>query len=288
MIFHNLMVDPAILILGPKHVNAERIASFHSTYGLDRPLLVQYFDFVKSILTLNVGTSWSTHREITAMIFDGIIPSLTITFPIFVFGNLLTIATALLITFFRGKFIDKFILVVSIATMSIPALVYVLFGQWFFAYKLGWFEIAGFEKSLVGFIPYIILPVSLGLIINFGGDTRFYRTCILDEAYKDYVVTARSQGVSEFRILYKHILKNSMIPILTNVVIQIPFLLLGMLLFESFFGIPGIGGLTIDAIGKSDLPVIRAMTTFSSIAFVLFNTLTDIFYALVDPRVRFS
>lgn len=149
LIFHNLMVDPAILILGSKHVNSERIASFHSVYGLDRPLFVQYFDFLKSILTLNVGTSWSTHRKITAMISDGILPSLALTLPIFVIGNFVSIVTALLITFFRGKFIDKFVLVISIATMSIPALVYILFGQWFFAYKLGWFEIAGFEKSLL-------------------------------------------------------------------------------------------------------------------------------------------
>lgn len=287
-IFHQLMADPAIIILGPKHVNAERIASFHATYGLDRPLLIQYFDYIKSVLTLNFGTSWSTQREITAMISDGIWPSLSLTLPIFIIGNMFSIGTALLIAFFRGKFIDKLVLVISIATMSIPALVYILFGQWFFAYKLSWFEIAGFERSLFGFAPYIALPVSIGLLINWGGDTRFYRSCILDEAYKDYVVTARSKGVHEFRILYKHILKNAMIPILTNTVVQIPFLILGMFLFESFFGIPGIGGLTIDAIGKSDLPVIRAMTMFSSIAYVIFNTFSDILYVLVDPRVKFS
>lgn len=284
-IFHNLMVDPAILILGPKHISANRIASFHSVYGLDRPLLVQYFDFLKSIFTLNFGTSWSTQREITSMIYDGLWPSLSLTLPIFLIGNVLSISTALLVTYFRGKFIDKFILVLSIASMSIPSLVYVLVGQWLFAYKLSWFEIAGYDRSFLGCIPYIILPVTLGLVINWGGDSRFYRSCILDEAYKDYVATARSKGLSEFKILFKHILKNSMIPILTNTVIQIPFLILGMFLFESFFGVPGIGGLTIDAIGKSDLPVIRAMTIFSSLSYVIFNTITDLLYVYVDPRV---
>jgi peptide/nickel transport system permease protein len=279
------MVDPAILILGPKHTTASHIASFHTVYGLDRSLMVQYFDFLKSILSLDLGFSWSAKREITSMISDGLWPSLSITLPIFLIGNILSISTALLVTYHRGKPLDKFILIISIASMSIPSLVYVLAGQYFFAYKLNWFEIAGFERSFVDCIPYIILPVTLGMIINWGADSRFYRTCIVDEAYKDYVTTARSKGVSEFDILFKHILKNSLIPILTYTIIQIPFLILGMFLFESFFSIPGLGSLMINAIGKSDLPVIKAMTIFSSFSYIAFNTLTDLLYVYVDPRI---
>lgn len=170
--------------------------------------------------------------------------------------------------------------------MSIPSLAIVLFGQYFFAYKLGWFEISGYEHGFPNFIPYVILPILLYIVIFFGSDTRFYRTVVLDEAYQDYVRTARSKGLSEIKVMFKHVLKNSMIPILTTIITQIPGLILGLLFAESFFSIPGLGAMTINAINNSDFPVIKALTIMSAVGFILSNVVTDVLYTIVDPRMK--
>ncbi len=170
--------------------------------------------------------------------------------------------------------------------MSISSLAYILFGQWFFAYKLGWFEISGYESGFPNFIPYVLLPTFIWIILSIGPEVRFYRTVILDEIYQDYVRTARAKGLTEFTILFKHILKNAMIPIITSVVIEIPFLILGALLLENFFSIPGLGGMTLNAINSSDFPVIKAMTVLSSVGYVIFSLISDVLYTLVDPRIR--
>jgi peptide/nickel transport system permease protein len=170
--------------------------------------------------------------------------------------------------------------------MSIPSLAVVLFGQWFFAYKLGMFEISGYENGFPNFIPYIILPMLLYVFISFGAETRFYRTVILDEVYQDYVRTARSKGLSEIKIMFKHVLKNSMIPILTHIIIQIPYLILGLLFAESFFSIPGLGAMTINAINNSDFPVIKALTIMSAVGFIIFGVVTDVLYTVADPRMK--
>jgi peptide/nickel transport system permease protein len=170
--------------------------------------------------------------------------------------------------------------------MSIPSLAIVLFGQYVFAYKFGFFEIAGYEAGFPNFIPYVILPILIYIVISFGADTRFYRTVILDEAYQDYVRTARSKGLSEFKVMFKHVLKNSMIPILTNIIIQIPGLILGLLFAENFFSIPGLGAMTINAINNSDFPVIKAMTIMSAVGFIIFGVITDVLYTVVDPRMK--
>ncbi|MFT6604150.1 MAG: peptide/nickel transport system permease protein [Bacteriovoracaceae bacterium] len=170
--------------------------------------------------------------------------------------------------------------------MSISSLAYILFGQWFFAFKLGLFEISGYEFGFPYFIPYVILPVLIWVMLGIGPDVRFYRTIILDEIYQDYVRTARAKGLSENMIMFKHVLKNAMIPIITYVIIQIPFLILGALLLETFFSIPGLGGIVLSAINSSDFPVVKAMTILISVAYIIFSVLTDVMYTLVDPRVR--
>ena len=156
----------------------------------------------------------------------------------------------------------------------------------FWRFELGLFEISGYEAGFLTSVPYILLPLVIWVILGLGPDVRFYRTIILDEIYQDYVRTARAKGLSEKVILFKHVLKNAMIPIITYVVIQIPFLILGALLLESFFGIPGLGGITLNAINSSDFPVIRAVTILSAIAYIIFSVITDVLYTLVDPRVR--
>lgn len=285
VIFNVVAPDPAFILLG-KHATHEQIAMLHHELGLDRPYLVQYFDIVKSAFTFDFGYSWSSKQQIWEMIKAGAGPSLSITVPLFILNNVLSVSIALLVAFYRGKFIDKFVLILSIAMMSIPSLAYILFGQWFFAYDLGWFEISGYEAGFPNFIPYVLLPILLYLAISWGPDTRFYRSVILDEVFQDYVRTARAKGVSELKVMFKHVLKNAMIPILTYIIIQIPFLILGLLLAEAFFSIPGLGGITIKAINTSDFPVIKAMTILSAVGFIVFQVITDVLYTVVDPRMR--
>ena len=247
---------------------------------------MQYFDIVKSAFTFDFGRSWSTKQEILEMIKNGAPASLAISVPAFVISFIVSISISLLVAFYRGKFFDRFMVVTCVALMSISSLAYILFFQWFLAFYLGWFEISGFEFGFPDFLPYIILPVFIWVILGLGPDVRFYRTVILDEIYQDYVRTARAKGLNEKIIMFKHVLKNAMIPILTYVVIQIPFLILGALLLEAFFSIPGLGSITLNAINSNDFPVIRAMAVLTSVAFIVFNVITDVLYTMVDPRVR--
>ena len=285
IIFNVVAPDPAFILLG-RHATLEQIAQLHRELGIDRPFWEQYLQIVRSAFTFDFGYSWSSKQQIWEMIKAGAGPSLSITIPLFIIVNTLTISVALLVSFYRGKFIDKFVLLLSISMMSISGLAYILFGQWFFAYKLGWFEISGYEPGFPNFIPYVILPVLIYVAISWGPDTRFYRSIILDEVYQDYVRTARAKGISEMRIMFKHVLKNAMVPILTYVIIQIPYLILGLLLAEAFFSIPGLGGITIKAINTSDFPVIKAMTILSAVGFITFGVITDVLYTVVDPRMR--
>jgi peptide/nickel transport system permease protein len=285
IIFNVVAPDPAFTLLG-RHATVEQIAQLHKELGMDKPMLEQYLATVKSAFTFDFGYSWSSKQQISEMIKAGAGPSLTLTVPLFVIGFVISISIALLVSFYRGKLIDKAVLLISIGTMSIPGLAYILFGQYFFAYKLGWFEISGYEAGFPDFVPYIILPILIYLTFSWGPDTRFYRSVILDEVYQDYVRTARAKGVGELSIMFKHVLKNAMIPILTYIVIQIPFLFLGLLLAEAFFGIPGLGGMTIKAINTSDFPVIKAMTILSALGFIIFGVITDVLYTVVDPRMK--
>ncbi len=285
LLFNLIGGDPALMLLG-KHATAKQILEIREELGLNRPLYIQYFDIVKSSFTFDFGRSWSTKQDIFEMIKEGAIPSLTITLPAFVASVVLSIVISLMVAYYRGKRIDKVTVVLCVSLMSISSLAYILFGQWFFAYKLGWFEISGYESGFPNFIPYVLLPTFIWIILSIGPEVRFYRTVILDEIYQDYVRTARAKGLTEFTILFKHILKNAMIPIITSVVIEIPFLILGALLLENFFSIPGLGGMTLNAINSSDFPVIKAMTVLSSVGYVIFSLISDVLYTLVDPRIR--
>lgn len=287
LIFNVVAPDPALIILG-KHASVEQIVEIREQLGLNRSLLHQYFDIVRSAFTFDFGRSWSTKQEIITMIKAGAIPSLTLSFPAFFISTVLGISISLLVAFYRGSLFDKITVVGCVTLMSVSSLAYILFGQWFFAYKLGWFEISGYDYGFPYFIPYILLPAIIWVMLSVGPDVRFYRTIMLDEIYQDYIRTARAKGLSERVILFKHVLKNAMIPIITYVVIQIPFLILGALLLESFFSIPGLGSITLNAINSSDFPVIRAMTVLSAVAYIIFSVITDVLYTLVDPRVRLS
>jgi peptide/nickel transport system permease protein len=285
VLFNMVAGDPTALLLG-KHASAAQMTELRHELGLDRPWLIQYFDVVRSAFTFDFGRSWSTKQEIFEMIKAGAIPSLTLSFPAFFLSTIFSIVIALFVSFYRGGVVDRLMVFICVAMMSISSLAYILFGQWFLAYYLGLFEISGYESGFPYFIPYVLLPIIIWVALSIGPDVRFYRTVVLDEIYQDYVRTARSKGLSERVILFKHVLKNAMIPIITYVLIKIPFLILGALLLESFFAIPGLGGITLNAINGSDFPVIKAMTILSSIAYILFSVITDVMYCLVDPRVR--
>lgn len=285
VLFNLIGGDPTAVLLG-KNANARAMADLREQLGLNKPLFMQYLDVVKSAFTFDFGRSWATRQEITYMIKQGAYPSLCLTIPAFTIATVLSLIISLVVAYYRGKGIDLFVRFFCIAGMSISALTYILAFQWFFAFDLGWFEISGFEYGFPEFVPYIALPAIIWIILSLGPDVRFFRTVILDEIYQDYVRTARAKGLSEITILLKHVLRNALIPIITYVVIQIPFLILGALLMESFFGIPGLGGITLNALNSSDFPVIKAMAILSSVVYILFSLLSDILYTFADPRVK--
>jgi peptide/nickel transport system permease protein len=285
VLFNVISGDPTAVLLG-KNATAQQMADLREQLGLNKPLLEQYLDVVKSAFTFDFGSSWATKQEITSMIKQGAYPSLCLTVPAFFISSILALIISLVVAFYRGKGIDLFIRFLCIAGMSVSALAYILGFQWLFAFKLGWFEISGFEYGFPDFVPYIALPAIIWILLSLGPDVRFFRTVILDEIYQDYVRTARAKGLGEVAILLKHVLRNALIPIITYTVIQIPFLILGALLLESFFSIPGLGGITLNALNSSDFPVIKAMAILSSFVYIIFNLISDILYTLVDPRVK--
>ncbi len=269
-----------------KHASKTQVLELREALGLNDPLHIQYFNTVKSAFTFDFGRSWSTKQEISEMVKSGAIPSMTVTFPAFFISFVLSVSISLFVAFYRGTFFDRLAVVICVTLMSISSLVYILVGQWFFAFYLGWFEISGYEEGFPDFVPYVLLPIIIIVVLSVGPDVRFYRTIMLDEIYQDYVRTARSKGLSEKAIMFKHVLKNAMVSIITYVILRIPFLILGSLLIESFFGIPGLGGITLKAVNSSDFPVIKAMSVLSAIAIIIFNLLTDVLYKVVDPRVQ--
>ncbi len=248
---------------------------------MSNPFDSQFAFYLNRLAHLDFGVSSSNNQRVSKLLLDGIGPSLMLTVPIFFIGLITAIMLSLFCAFWRDTWVDRFFVVFSVALMSVNYLVWIVGGQYLLGFKLGWFPVWGFEDP-----RYLILPVLIGVFSGLGAELRFYRTIMLDEAHRDYVRTAQAKGVSRLGVLFKHVLKNAMIPIITNTVIAIPFLYTGSLLLESFFGIPGLGYLGINAINSSDVDVVRAIVLVGSIIFVIANLLTDICYALVDPRVK--
>ncbi len=277
--------DISIEIAG-KNATPETIEEIREEYGLNKPLFLswdsQFINHFKSALTFNFGRS--RDRELVIdKIKRGVGPSLALTVPMFFGVVVISVSLSLVVAFVRGSAWDVSVVLICVAGMSIPYLSFILFGQYFFAYKWGLFPV--FFSPDLTIAQYVALPVLIGIAASLGGNLRFYRTVMLDEMRSDYVRTAFAKGLSIRRVLFKHVLKNAMIPIITRVVLAIPFLFLGSLLLERFFGIPGLGYLMVEAIGSRDYFVINAMTYISAILFVMFNVITDVCYALVDPRV---
>ncbi len=289
--------DMARMQLGEKRLTEEAIQSWKEERGYDKPLLFNHQEqgfgkvtetifFKKSVrlFLFDFGRS-DSGRDISQDIKQRMWPSLAIAIPGLIIGLLVNISFALLIAFFRGTYLDITGVVLCVILMSISGLFYIIGGQFLVGKLMNLVPISGYDSGFEA-IKFLILPVLVGLIGGIGSGTRWYRTIFLEEIGKDYVRTARSKGLSERLIMFRHVLKNAMIPILTGVVVILPLLFMGSLITESFFGIPGLGSYTLDAITSQDFAIVRSMVFLGSVLYIIGLLLTDISYTLVDPRVR--
>jgi peptide/nickel transport system permease protein len=238
------------------------------------------------MLTFDFGLSDADDSPILERIRKGVGPSLSLTVPLFVLGLLVAIPLSLLVAFFRETYIDRTGVFLCVLAMSVSTLLYIIGAQFLIGKMLRWFPISGFDPNLLLLPRFLAMPILVGIVSGIGSDVRFYRTAFIEESSRDFVRTARAKGASEVRIMTRHVLRNALIPILTQVVLAIPFLFTGSLLLESFFGIPGLGGITVDAIQANDFSTLRTMVFIGSLLFVLGQIATDLSYGLVDPRVR--
>jgi peptide/nickel transport system permease protein len=278
--------DPAYLLAG-KISNKEQIENIRTQLGINQPYYVQLWIFIKQIVTGDFGVSWATNEPVSQIIATRIGPSLTVLVPILIIETILAVLIALGVAYVRGSLTDRAIMVICTVAMSVSLLVYIIVGQYVLAYQLSWFPVQGwgdhFSENL---LHYSLLPILLGVAVGIAPNTRLYRTFILDEINQDYVRTARAKGLSENTVMLKHVLRNALIPIITNLMIYLPALLIGHFLIERFFSIPGIGREVILAVERSDFPVIKAITVYVAAATMLSNLAADLLYKAVDPRVQ--
>ena len=291
--------DMARMQLGVKRVTPEAIANWKQERGYDKPLfynaqaagaekLTHSIFFEKSLrmFVFDFGRA-DDGRDIAREIRLRMGPSLAVAVPSFVIGLLVYITFALAFAFFRATYVDFWGVVACVAAMSVSSMFYIIGGQYLIGKLWSLVPISGYSGG-VDALRFLALPVAIGVVAGLGGSTRLYRTFFLEEIGRDYVRTARAKGLSEPAVLFRHVLKNALIPILTGVVVAIPLLFIGGLITESFFGIPGLGSYTIDAINAQDFAVVRSMVFIASLLYIIGLLLTDLSYTLVDPRVRLA
>ncbi len=278
--------DPAYLLAG-KISNPEQIENIRRQLGVDQPYYVQLWIFLKQIATGDFGVSWATNERVSEIFATRLGPSLTVLLPLLVIDTLLAMAAAMLVAYMRGSLTDRFVMIGCTVGQSVSILVYIIVLQYVLAYQLGWFPVQGWGNNLAeNLFRFSLLPIIVGVVVSLAPDTRLYRSFFLDEINQDYVRTARAKGMGEGRVMWVHVLRNASIPIITNVMIQLPGLLAGAFLIERFFSIPGIGREVILAVERSDFPVIKAVTIYVAIATMVINLLADLLYKAVDPRVQ--
>ena len=277
--------DPAE-ILGGLSASPEQIDAIRQQLGLNEPWWVQLGIFLKQIATFDWGRSWATNESVANLFATRLPATLTVMVPILILDTLLAIPIALLVAYLRGSLTDRTIMVATTIALSISFLVYVIVGQYVFAFQLGWFPVQGWTDSVAtNLLVYTPLPVLLAVMVGIAPQTRLYRSFVLDELGHDYVRTARAKGLTEPRILLTHVMRNALIPILTNVAVSLPGIFVGSFLIEVFFSIPGLGREVLLAVNRSDYPVIQAVTVYLAVITMVVNLLTDVMYKLVDPRV---
>jgi peptide/nickel transport system permease protein len=277
--------DPAEILAGLQ-ASPEQVESIRNQLGLNKPVVEQLLIFVGKVVTFEWGRSWATHEAISHIFASRLPATLTIMIPILLLEVVLAIAAGMAVAYVRGSLTDRAVMVISTVALSISFLVYVIVGQYVFAFRLGWFPVQGWSHSVwTNLAVYTPLPVFLAVLVSLAPQTRLYRSFFLDEIGQDYVRTARAKGVPERTILFKHVLRNAMIPILTNVATQLPGVFIGSFLIEVFFSVPGLGREVYQAVGRSDYPVIQAVTVYLAALTMVINLATDVLYKIADPRV---
>ncbi|MDF0606510.1 ABC transporter permease [Neisseriaceae bacterium TC5R-5] len=279
--------DPSYILAG-KRLAPEVLANIRLQLGLDKSLPEQFLLFIQQVLTFDFGNSWATQQSVTATLAARVGPSLMLTGSLLILELLTALPIAVAVAYFRGQLTDRIVTLICTVAMSVSSLVYIIVGQYWLAYKFDWFPVMGWDDNspLRNLLVYLPLPLILGLLVSLAPNVRFYRSFIVEELGQDYVRTARAKGLSEGTVLFKHVLRNALIPIVTAVMMSLPFLLLGAMLLERFFGIPGMGNELLMAVDKSDFSTIKAITVLVAMAAMLFNLLADVIYQWIDPRVQ--
>ncbi|MEP7300689.1 MAG: ABC transporter permease [Caldimonas sp.] len=277
--------DPAE-ILGGLNATPEQVQQIRDQLGLNRPWYVQLGIYLKGIVTFDWGRSFATNEAVGHIFATRLPATLTVMLPILILDTLLALPIAMWVAYRRGSLSDRAIMIISTVALSVSFLVYIILGQYVFGFQLGWFPVQGWSDSVLkNLVTYVPLPVMLALMVGIAPQTRLYRTFFLDELGHDYVRTARAKGMTERTVLFRHVLRNAMIPILTNIGLALPGVFVGSFLIEVFFSIPGLGREVILAVNRSDYPVIQALTVYLAVLTMLINLGVDILYKLVDPRV---
>jgi peptide/nickel transport system permease protein len=280
--------DPAQVLAG-KISNPEQIANIRKQLGVDQPYWYQLWVFVQQVFTFDFGRSWATNEEVSRILLTRVGPTLTIMVPVMILETSLAIVFAIMVAYVRGSLTDRAIMVICTTAMSISFLVYIIVGQWLFGFILGWFPVQGWSESywrnLTNYAP---LPIMLAIFVGLAPQLRLFRSFFLEEINQDYVRTARAKGLPEKKVMMKHVLRNALIPILTNVGIHLPGVFVGSFLLEVFFSVPGLGREIVTAVNRSDFPVIKAVTVYLAMLTMTVNLLVDVLYKAVDPRVSFK
>ncbi|WIV97788.1 ABC transporter permease [Kinneretia aquatilis] len=277
--------DPAE-IMGGLNASPEQIDAIREQLGLNKPVWEQLWIFIKQIVTFDWGKSWATNESVANLFSSRLPATLTVMLPILILEVSLAIPFALAVAAVRGSLTDRTVMILSTVAVSISLLVYVIVGQYVFAFRLGWFPVQGWTESVwTNLTTYAPLPIMVAVAVAIAPYTRLYRTFFLDEIGHDYVRTARAKGMTERTILLKHVLRNAMIPIMTNISVALPGVFVGSFLLEVFFSIPGLGREILLAVNRSDYPVIQAFAIYIAFLTMVVNLITDVLYKLVDPRV---
>ncbi|MBV8603404.1 MAG: ABC transporter permease [Pelomonas sp.] len=277
--------DPAE-VLGGLNASPEQIQVIRDQLGLNKPVLDQLLIFLRQVVTLDWGRSWATNEAVAHLFATRLPATLTLMVPILFLQVLLAIPFGLTVAYLRGTLVDRTVMILATVAVSISLLVYVIVFQYLFAFRLGWFPVQGWSDSFwTNLTNYSLLPIVVQVVVALSPYTRLYRTFFLDEIGHDYVRTARAKGLSERVILLKHVMRNAMIPILTNISVALPDIFVGSFLLEVFFSIPGLGRETLLAVNRGDYPVIQAFAIYIAALTMVINLATDLLYRLVDPRV---
>jgi peptide/nickel transport system permease protein len=281
--------DQTYSLIG-KNATAAQIAEVRHELGYDRPFFIRYADYLQSLITLDLGNSHASGESVSRILKRSVPVTLALMIPGFVLGNLLGICLGLLAAHHRGKWTDHVINGFSATGMSLSFLVIIIVLQVALCTPYGFnlFPVRGWQvDGLASYLEFVTVPTLSLILVTLGYNTRFYRAVFTEEAGRDHIVTARAYGASNAEILWKHVLKNSLVPVLTRFMFTIPLVVIsGSLLIESYFGIPGVGKVTFDAITSGDQPVLKAVVGLTAVAFVVIQVLTDLLYRLVDPRIE--